>query len=205
MVSKPSYLKQGPPIEVTVSIYENAISEVSLALRNQPGLVWQIYRNLSQTWNLDCAKAPGLDDRKSVHISNIDRLMIVQPRELSHRTKSKFETGCGIINEQVQSKLFDEISRWFEGYCLKKQDLLLPPLALSYCRSFTRQVLEFIKKNSLRVLAIIWGSSIQDRVSKSSESCGGSFRSQPLSAFTPLSPHLGGRRQVRRIFLWNRD
>ena len=31
----------------------------------------RIYHNLSQTWNLDRAKAPGLDDRKSVHISNI--------------------------------------------------------------------------------------------------------------------------------------
>ena len=39
-----------------------------------------LYRNRSQTWNLDRAKAPGLDDRKSVHISNIDRLTIVQPR-----------------------------------------------------------------------------------------------------------------------------
>ena len=60
---------------------------------------YTLYRNLSQTWNLDRAKTPGLDDRKSVHISNIDRFTIVQPRELSHKTKSKFETGCGIEDQ----------------------------------------------------------------------------------------------------------
>ena len=36
-----------------------------------------LYHNLSQTWNLDRAKAPGLDDRKSVNIRNMDRLTIV--------------------------------------------------------------------------------------------------------------------------------
>jgi len=55
-----------------------------------------IYHNRAQTWNLDRAKAPGLDDVKTVHISNIDRLDIVQPRELSHGTKSKFEPDCGM-------------------------------------------------------------------------------------------------------------
>lgn len=37
-----------------------------------------------------------LSDRKSVHISNIDRLAIAQQRELSRGPKSKFETYCGI-------------------------------------------------------------------------------------------------------------
>jgi hypothetical protein len=55
-----------------------------------------VYHNRDQTWNLDRAKAPGLDDRKSVHISNIDRLAIVQPRELSHGPKSKFDPDWGI-------------------------------------------------------------------------------------------------------------
>ena len=33
--------------------------------------------------------------------SNIDRFTIVQSRELWHRTKSKFETGCGLLKEKL--------------------------------------------------------------------------------------------------------
>jgi len=39
-----------------------------------------------------CVKAPGFDDRKSVHISNIDRLAIVEPRELSRSPRPTFES-----------------------------------------------------------------------------------------------------------------
>ena len=37
-------------------------------------LLAEVYHTRSQTWNLDRAKALGVGDRKSVHISNIDRL-----------------------------------------------------------------------------------------------------------------------------------
>ena len=44
------------------------------------GLLKELYQNRVDFCHFDCAKAPGLNDRKSVHISNIDRLEIVQPR-----------------------------------------------------------------------------------------------------------------------------
>ncbi len=55
-----------------------------------------IYHTRSLTWNLDRAKAPGFNDRKRVHISNIDPFAIVESRELSRGPKSKFATECGI-------------------------------------------------------------------------------------------------------------
>ena len=47
-----------------------------------------------------CAKAPGLNDRKSSHISNIGRLTIVQPRELSRSTKHQILAARGIRHLQ---------------------------------------------------------------------------------------------------------
>src|SRR3990172_7443858 len=44
----------------------------------------KLYPARSKTWNLERAKAPGIDDRKSVHISNIDC------------SKSKFLAARGI-------------------------------------------------------------------------------------------------------------
>ena len=39
----------------------------------------QVYPARSKTWNLERAKVPGIDDRKSVHISNIGPDAIVEP------------------------------------------------------------------------------------------------------------------------------
>lgn len=55
-----------------------------------------LYPSLHPNGYLDGAKAPGLTDRKSVHISNIDRLTIDQPRELSHRPNAHSDAGWGI-------------------------------------------------------------------------------------------------------------
>jgi oligopeptide transport system substrate-binding protein len=55
-----------------------------------------LYHTRAETLNLDRAKAPGIGDRKSVHISNIDRLSIVDPRELSRGSKSRFVPECDI-------------------------------------------------------------------------------------------------------------
>ena len=49
-----------------------------------------LYHTRLQTWNLDCAKAFGIDDHEAAHISN------GEPREISHESKSKFLTGRGI-------------------------------------------------------------------------------------------------------------
>jgi RluA family pseudouridine synthase len=55
-----------------------------------------LYQNRVDFCHFDCAKAPGLNERKSVHISNIDRLEIVPPRELSHRPNVKKQRDSGI-------------------------------------------------------------------------------------------------------------
>ena len=60
-----------------------------------------VYPSRAQPSNSDDAKAPGLNDRKLVHISNIDQLAIVQPRELSHCQNSKVEPGWGIKGKGV--------------------------------------------------------------------------------------------------------
>ena len=59
------------------------------------------YHARTETWNLGRAKAPGLDDRKRVHIDNIEPFAIVQPRELSRGPNSKFQTARGIPAEQA--------------------------------------------------------------------------------------------------------
>ena len=51
--------------------------------------------------NLDGAKAPGLNDRKRVHITNIDPFAIVQPRELSRRPNLLNQAARGI--QQLRS------------------------------------------------------------------------------------------------------
>ncbi len=55
-----------------------------------------LYSERPETCNFDCAKAPGLNDRKRVHIVNIDPFAVVQPRELSRGPNSKFQAARGI-------------------------------------------------------------------------------------------------------------
>ena len=55
-----------------------------------------LYHPLVVNSHSDSAKALGLNDRKSVHISNIDRLAIVQPRELSRGQNGDFQLEDGI-------------------------------------------------------------------------------------------------------------
>ena len=62
-----------------------------------------LYHTRSQTWNLDRAKAPGSNDRKRVHISNIDPFTIVESRELSRWPKSIFQADRSITNENMKS------------------------------------------------------------------------------------------------------
>ena len=54
------------------------------------------YHNPVDFWHFDCAKDPGLDDCKSPHISNIGRLAIAQPRELSRGPNVKNRLDYGI-------------------------------------------------------------------------------------------------------------
>ena len=74
----------------------------------------EVYPARSKTWNLERAKAPGIDDRKSVHISNIDRLTIVDPRELSRCSKSKFLAVRGIKPPEGIQKILNQEFRYFK-------------------------------------------------------------------------------------------
>jgi len=50
-----------------------------------------LYSARPETWNFDRAKTPGFADRKRAHIANIELFTIDEPRELSRRSKSKFQ------------------------------------------------------------------------------------------------------------------
>ena len=69
-------------------IPQNAIGAVTTEIHFS--FARQIYCGRPETWNLDRAKAPRFNDRKSVHISNIERFAIAHPRELSLKSKAHF-------------------------------------------------------------------------------------------------------------------
>lgn len=91
-----------------------------------------VYLDSLQTWNFDRAKAPGFDDRKRFHISNIEPFTIVESRELSRRSKSKFATDRG-IDEQFEkpfkglAKLL-ALSSLFSLKDFKFEHVMLKPL-----------------------------------------------------------------------------
>jgi len=55
-----------------------------------------LYPARPKTAHFGCAKAPGLNDRKRVHIVNIEPFAIVQPRELSRGPNVQFLAARGI-------------------------------------------------------------------------------------------------------------
>ena len=61
-----------------------------------------LYSRRVETSNLASAKAPELNDCKSMHIANMDRLTIVQSRELSHGPN-------GTINGKIGKSVADEM------------------------------------------------------------------------------------------------
>lgn len=88
-----------------------------------------LYHARPETWNLDRAKAPGLNDRKRVHIDNIEPFAIVQPRELSRRPKSKFMTECGI--------------RWLDKH--ERQPGEESPIGLILCTGKNHECIELLE------------------------------------------------------------
>jgi len=72
---------------VTISLFGKAVTS-----HRTPNL----YQPLVEITHLGCAKAPRFADHKSVNISNMNRLMIDQPRELSRRPNRKFQLEAGI-------------------------------------------------------------------------------------------------------------
>jgi len=63
-----------------------------------------LYPNELKSRLLGRAKAPGLNNRKLINISNIDQLAIVQPRELSRGPKTAFSAHLG-IKEEIEGVL----------------------------------------------------------------------------------------------------
>src|SRR6267154_6363071 len=55
-----------------------------------------LYRARLGYANLDCVKAPGIDDRKRVNINNMNPFAIVDPRELSRSPHSHNLSARGI-------------------------------------------------------------------------------------------------------------
>src|SRR6267154_1866571 len=55
-----------------------------------------IYRARLGYANVDCVKAPGIDDRKRVNINNMNPFAIVDPRELSRSPHSHNLSARGI-------------------------------------------------------------------------------------------------------------
>ena len=65
-----------------------------------------LYQPLVENSHSDRAKAPGLNDRKSPHISNIGRLTIVQPPELSRGRNVDFQLVADIDLKSIGAELF---------------------------------------------------------------------------------------------------
>ena len=68
-----------------------------------------LYPNYLKNWFFGCAKASGIDDRKSVHISNIDRLTIVDSRELSRGPKTNFSGNLGIGKVKILNTILQKV------------------------------------------------------------------------------------------------
>ena len=94
-------------------------SLLKLLIASQPNaqqMIFHLYPSLAQPSNSDDAKAPGLNDRKLVNIRNMDKLAIVQPRELWHCQNSKVEPGWGIISTDA-----DLLETLLEKYLLPQE------------------------------------------------------------------------------------
>lgn len=77
------------------------ISGLGLSLQQIPSIAKllqgiNVYSNRPETLNLDRAKTTGIDDRKEVHIRNMDLFPIVNSREFSRRPKSTFQADWSI-------------------------------------------------------------------------------------------------------------
>ena len=80
-------------------------------------LVGSLYPNNLKSRNFGCVKAPGLNDRKQSHISNIGSFTIVQSRELSRQPKSDFSSCLGIFASPPLMKLRHIYLTWQEDPC----------------------------------------------------------------------------------------
>ncbi len=66
-----------------------------------------LYHARSKIANFGFAKTPGLNDRKLLHIKNMEQLAIIQPRELSHCRNLLFWAARGILMS-ISTSVLDE-------------------------------------------------------------------------------------------------
>ncbi len=88
--------------------------------KQRPAML-QLYPERPETCNFDCAKAPGLNDRKRVHIDNIEPFAIDQPRELSRGPNSKFQAARGIPTEEFEASVGMRSKKEDQGHKKTKQ------------------------------------------------------------------------------------
>ncbi len=85
-----------------VRIFSSSVSSVfsselcSRVVKNFP--ILELYCARFETWNFKRAKTAIIDDRKLVHISNIDQFTIVDYSEFSRGSKSKFQAERSITS-----------------------------------------------------------------------------------------------------------
>jgi hypothetical protein len=96
---------------------------------------------------LDRAKAPGFGDRKGVHIANIEPFAIVESRELSRGSKSKFMTESGITSPDKKGETLSDTVR--EQGASEDKTFAAKPTLLSPNNSKNR---EFVKKEDVSIL-----------------------------------------------------
>lgn len=70
-------------LEELCKIFRSVCKDFGAELTEFDGEKDHVYPFYFKNWNFGCAKAPGLNDHKRIHISNIEPLMIIQSRELS--------------------------------------------------------------------------------------------------------------------------
>jgi len=63
------------------------------------------YPSLDQHLNFDRAKAPGVADRKSAHLSNVDRLLIGQSKDLWYASRSNVDPDLSILQPDTNEHL----------------------------------------------------------------------------------------------------
>jgi apolipoprotein N-acyltransferase len=99
-----------------------------------------LYPNRSETWNWTASKPRGSIDRKSLCISNTKELAIVEPRELSRESNSKFLTDWGIGSQLrlLCGAALWALIEWSRLFCMCGFSWNPIGLALTHC-SFSLQ------------------------------------------------------------------
>lgn len=118
-----------------------------------------LYPSDLEHWNCGVAKAPGLNDCKSPHITNIEQFEIIQSQELSLKPKSNCSSHLGTHQEHVSRCRY----RTRLGATHQRQTGL-PFLADSEYRGLWVQVSHQISAHHLETTAYLEGPGLQNAI-----------------------------------------